>query len=509
MAYRTEVNFNDIMNIYNKNHKVGNPQDIRKAYEYAAARHSGTFRGTGEPYICHLLRVARLVTEWGFESDVIMAALLHDVVEGCGTPLSEIAELFGANTASIVDAVTALNAKDFTDHTLTKAQKSLLSDARLQEKMNDKALYVKIADRIDDLSTLSGIEEDKRILKAEHTREIIIPLARLQNAYHFVDVLEELCFQAEHPKMYEDITKQYRSLCTANSRRCQESLDILSNVFDPRYNSETNELDRCHRYLVNFLYHRRSCISIFRQVSRDAENIKDDWRSLLSKDKTPLYDLTLIVRNELSDENSGIHPNDIFFQYFEKALSRKGFYLIKYCLTTYKDTGYFLISDEMDNLYRLFVRTEISYQRFSYGSIVDADSALALGDINEIEPRDTCSEKIKVFRRDGSAMLIDKGATVLDFAFYIHSDLGYHFDYAMADESKTRLPAYTRLNEGDTITIVSNENISPGITWFKYVRTSKATHFLVHYFLRNAPEHEKKRPSFDGPVSRRQPDLNR
>ncbi len=124
----------------------------------------------------------------------------------------------------------------------------------------------------------------------------------------------------------------------------------------------------------------------------------------------------------------------------------------------------------------------MEYQRFTYGNIVDADSSLALADINEIEPRDTYNEKIKVFRRDGSAMLIDKGATVLDFAFYIHSDLGYHFDYAMVDESKTQLPAYTRLNDGDTITVVANADISPDITWFNYVKTSKAVHFLVRFF---------------------------
>lgn len=488
MAYQMEVNFNDIMNIYSKNHKVGNKQDIKKAYEYAAAKHAGVFRGTGEPYIYHPLRVAKLVTEWGFESDVIMAAMLHDVVEDCDTPLSEIKETFGTNVANIVDVVTALSDKDFTGHTLTKSQRDLLSDARLQQKMNDKALYVKIADRLDNLNTLSGVKEAKRIPKAEHTREIIIPMARLQNAYRFVDMLEELCFQTEHPKMYEEMTKQYRSLCTANSRKCQESLDILSNIFDPHYNSTTNELDRYHRYIVNFLYNHRSCISIFRQVSRDAQNIKKDWHSLLSKDKTALYDLTLIVSNELSDDNSSIHPNDIFFQYFEKALSHKGFYLIKYCFTTYKDTGYFLLSDEMDNLYRLFVRTELAYQRFSYGNIVDADSSLALADINEIEPRDTYNEKIKVFRRDGSSMLIDKGATVLDFAFYIHSDLGFHFNYAMIDESKTQLPAYTRLNDGDTITVVASPDIEPDINWFKYVKTSKAVHYLVKYL---SDHHEK------------------
>ena len=482
MAYQMEVNFNEIMNIYSRNHKVGSKSDIKKAYEYAAAKHSGVFRGTGEPYICHPLRVAKLVTEWGFESDVIMAALLHDVVEDCDTPLSEIREVFGTNVANIVDVVTALSDRDFTDHTLTKAQKDRLSDARLQKKMNDKALYVKIADRIDNLNTLSGVKEAKRIPKAEHTREIIIPMARLANAYHFVDVLEELCFQTEHPKMHEEMTKQYRKLCTANSRKCQESLDVLSNVFDPHYNSETNELDRYHRYIVNFMYNHRSCISLFRQVSRDANNIKDDWRSLLSKDRIPLYDLTLIVSDELSDDNSSIHPNDIFFQYFEKSLSLKGFYLIKYCFTTYKDAGYFVISDEMDNLYRLFVRTEMSYQRFMYGNIVDENSSLSVGEVVVFEPRDTYNEKIKVFRRDGSSMLIDKGATVLDFAFYIHSDLGYHFDYAMVDESRTQLPVYTRLNEGDTITVVARPEIEPDINWFKYAKTSKAVHHLVKYF---------------------------
>ena len=485
MAYEMEVNINEILNIYSKNHKVGNKNDIKKAYEYAFAKHEGMVRGTGEPYIYHPLRVSKLISEWGFESEVIIAALLHDVVEDCNTSLSEIEESFGSKVSSLVDAVTVLSDKDFADHTLTKAQRDLLSDARLQRKINDKALYIKIADRIDNLNTLSGVKEDKRIPKAEHTREIIIPMAKLEKAYHFVDILEELCFQTEHPKKYEEMTKQYRSLCTANSRKCQESLATLSNIFDPHYNNEGKELDRYHHYIVNFIYNNRSCISIFRQISREAVNINDDWRPLFSKDNIALYDLTLIVRDELCDDNSSIHPNDVFFQYFDMALSHKGFYLIRYCFTTYKDTGYFLISDEMDNLYRLFVRTETDYQRFIYGNIVDADSSLSLVDINEIEPRDTYNEKIKVFRRDGSFMLIDKGATVLDFAFYIHSDLGYHFDYAMIDESKTQLSAYTRLNEGDTITVVANANIEPDITWFKYVKTSKAVHFLVKYFSKS------------------------
>ena len=143
-------------------------------------------------------------------------------------PLSEIRELFGTGVADIVDVVTSLSDKDFADHTLTKEQRNLLSDARLQKKMNNKALYVKIADRIDNLNTLFGVPEAKRIPKAEHTREILIPMARMENAYHLVNILEELCFQIEHPKMYVDMSKQYRALCNANSRKCRESLETSS-----------------------------------------------------------------------------------------------------------------------------------------------------------------------------------------------------------------------------------------------------------------------------------------
>ena len=492
MSYKIKVSFHDVMNSYNERHKMGNKRDLKRAYEFAEKKHAGTFRGTGEPFIAHPLRVARLVADWGFESNVIMAAMLHDVVEDCDTPLSEIEKRFGTGVSRIVDAVTALSDRDFTDHTLTKAQKDLLSDARMQRKMNDEALYVKIADRIDNLHTLSGVKESKRIPKAEHTREIIIPMAKLENAYYLIDYLEELCFQTEHPEMHNNITKQYRKICAENSRKCQDTLDTLSSIFESHHNVESKEMERYHRYIVNFSHNPRSCISIYRQISRNAENIREDWLTLLSKENIALYDLTLIVSDELTDENSSFQPNDFFFQYFDKVLSQKGFYFIRFSRTTHQDAGYFLLADEMDNLYRMFVRTETEYQRYLYGNIIDGNNPLILHDINEIEPRDTYNEKIRVFRKDGSAMLIDKGATVLDFAFYIHSDLGLHFDYAMVDESRTKLPAHTRLNEGDRITVVASENIEPHISWFRHLKTSKAVNYLVHYYQKHpvspAPE---------------------
>ena len=480
MSYALVVNISDVMKAYSKNHKVGNKYGIKRAYEFAEKKHAGQTRGSGEPYIKHPLRVARLAAEWGSESDVIMAALLHDVAEDCGVPLSEIRELFGSNVEKIVDTVTALSDKEFANHTLTKAQKDLLSDAKLQSRMNSEALLVKIADRIDNLNTLSGVKPEKRVPKAEHTKEIIIPMARLAKADHLADVLEDLCFKIEHPKMYEDIEKQYRQLLKDNSKTCQETLNTLEETVSSGYSSRA--LGKYRRYITGFVHSERPCISIYRQISREALNLKEDLPDLLTKYKIELYDLTFIVSDEIDDEKPGMHPYDVFFQYFDKALSSKGLYLLKYCFTSNKSTGYFLLSDEMDNLYRLFVRTELEYQRFLYGSIVDPDSNFSIDNVNEVEPRDTYNEKIRVFRRDGTAMDIDQGATVLDFAFYIHTDLGLHFDHAIIDESKTKLPLNTRLSEGDLVTIVTSDKVSPDITWFKHVNTSRAKHTLVKYF---------------------------
>ena len=480
MSYQLEVTYNDIMNIYTQNHKVGNKHDIKKAYEFAAEKHDGVLRGSGEPYINHPLRVARLVAEWGFESDVIIACLLHDLVEDCDVTLIDIEEKFDSNIAKLVDAVTALSDKDFSNSTPSKEQIDLLSDARLQKKMNLPALYVKIADRIDNLNTLFGVKEEKRIPKAEHTREIIIPMAELASAHRFVSELEELCFQVEHPIRNQEIQARYGQLCSENRRSIQQSLRVISNAFNPDHNPD-NSREHIFRHIVDFSYSERTTVSIFKHISQKANNISD-FHKLLSKTNIPLYDLTLVVSDDLSDTNSVLEPKDIFFNCFEHRLLGKGFYLLKSCPSSEPLKGYFLISDEMDNLYRFYVRTATEQLRYLYGNVVGEDGVLSITDVDEIEPRNTYNEKIRVFRKDDTFMMIDKGATVLDFAFHIHGDLGYHFDYAMIDESKTHLPKHTRLNGGDKITIVANEEIVPDISWFKHVKTSKSIAFLVKYF---------------------------
>jgi hypothetical protein len=223
-------------------------------------------------------------------------------------------------------------------------------------------------------------------------------------------------------------------------------------------------------------------ISLFRQATASADKIRD-MRLLLSKETFAFQDLFLTVSSDLEEEGTPIRPHDLFFKYFDLVLSREGFYIVDYRRTTHEDSTYFLLADERDNLYRLFIRTVEENDRYRTGSRVD-EGTFFQGTVDEVEPRDAYKPKIKVFRKDGTAMLIDKGATVLDFAFHIHTGLGLHFKYARLNGNSTQLPAYTRLNDRDTVVITEAEDVQPTFTWFKYVKTSRATDRLVRYFYR-------------------------
>ena len=477
--YTMDINIDDIIRELCKNHKVTNKKIVRKAYDYAADKHEGQRRKTGEPYIMHPLRVARFVARWGFESDVICAALLHDVVEDCHTSIEEIEKFFGSSISEIVDAVTDLHNELKKSGNLTKEEIDHLSDIKLKQRMTEKALFVKAADRLDNLYTIDGVpQEEKRINKAIHTRDIIIPMLKKEEAYRIIDQLEALCLKIEHPDRHAEITNIYNKMLNANSMTTDEVLMKFENVFQPGSVEVPIEYRSYLDYIARFKYNPRSSISVYRQINAEANNINNDLSHLLCKKNVAMYDLTLIINDETDSANgvdrpSELTPTDIFFKVYEGALMDSGICIVDHKDTTYGESSYFVLRDRMDNLYRLFIKTETQYMRYKLGHVIDID------DYNLNPDEDIETTKIKVFTKSGEAKYIEAGATMLDFAFMIHSEIGFHFEYAMVDNNKTRRKAYDRLTPGDTITIVTNPDINPDIKWFKYVKTEKAVEHLI------------------------------
>lgn len=307
MPYKLDVTYNEIMNLYTARHRDSDREGIKRAYQYACEKHEGVKRGSGEPYIFHPMRVARILAEQGFESDYLMSALLHDVVEDCDVPVSEIRRLFGDTVAKTVDAVTALSDRDFGENKPSKKKRDSLSDVKLQENMTVKALYVKIADRIDNLSTISGVKEEKRMPKAKHTQEILIPMAERAKAYYYVDILEDLCFRIEHPGLVGLMEKIRDRICAENRLATGKSLLAFEKIFDHKRKSPDKMLEPYRRNIIEFRQQDRSMVSLYRQITREMRN-SNELERIFRKDNFAFYDLFLIVSNDLEEEGTRSVP---------------------------------------------------------------------------------------------------------------------------------------------------------------------------------------------------------
>ena len=480
-----EKYFEDIITEINRHHKVTNRKFVYKAYMYAKRKHEKQKpRKTGEPYIMHPLRVAYLVASWGLDTETISAALLHDTLEDTDATYSDLMDTFNnKNLINMVDAVTAIDIELDSKSELTKEEIDRLSDERLKEKMSEKALFIKVADRIDNLQTIGPFKEEKKILKAKHTRAIIIPMMMKERAYQLIDILENLCLEIEHPQRYTEIVTARSAICTHNNYTISKTLKLFSEVFSQKtYASEnTNSIEI--NVIARFDYNTRSAISIYRQINAQANNISTDLPKLLCKKNIAMYDLSLIISDTYCS-STGNTPADAFFGIYSYLLADKDITIIDLGQTTYKDSIYYLLSDNMGNLYRLFVKSETEYMRYKLGRLFDEETVTDFGAAVD-------GKKIKVYRRDESAMYIEDGATFLDFAFAIHSEVGLHFHYAIVDDNKFKHQAYESINEGDVITIETNPNVLPELRWFKYVKTNRAIDQLIKYFSTNKDSNSK------------------
>ena len=481
--YRKNISPNDIITGMEVNHTDPDIVLVRKAIQFAEERHNGQMRKGGEPFVNHPLRVGRSMAEWGFGSEAVCAAILHDTVEDCSVSLKQIEELFGEETAELVNAMTAVDENLYKD--VSKMEIDIMSDVRFQQYASRTALFIKVADRLDNLNTIDAMPEKKQILKARHTRDILIPMMLEVGANYLVDQLEELCFLIEHRERFDLIEHYALQMRSEQAHDVADTLAFMERAFSKHDPFLPRKARACQKYIVQFTYEPRYNFSIYRQVSRKAENMREDFDRLMDNKVMPYYDLTLIVSDVTEQKNAKKRSEDVSYAYYDSVLWKEGISIVEVGKTTHGDYTYYILRGKHGNLYRFFVRTEQNYREYRQGKAVPEQKELMRRRrIDEYDPRDTYRKKIKIFSRDGEAFLIDEGATVLDFAFALHKEIGLHFKYATIDETKAWMPAHTRLNEGDMVTIVTDEESKPSFKWINYVCTNKAKSTLAKYFER-------------------------
>ena len=488
---------------------------LNSAFSIAEKFHYGVRRKTGEPYICHPLSVASILADIEVDNDVIAAGILHDVLEDTPVTFSEMEDLVGHRVASLVEAVTDIdNAIDEVSEML-KEDVDIMSDSKLITSVsrNPQALYIKAADRIHNLRTMGTMPYNKITAKVDKTRHIIIPLLQRIRCSRLIEILEDLCIGLENPPAYDLVRRRYDTLLEENRLSLEGVRTYMTAVFTGQrqyygigdFELETassdilftEDLKKARRMIRSCTFHRRYMHSIFHDVNKRVRNIFVDLEDAIDKDSAALYDIYFITSDSYKGE-----PMDIFLAFYPAL--QKGLYLpeaeyrqpVRFGLTIsgsgtdpVSDIPYFILKDTYNCRFRLFVQKEKEYEDHMHGTIFQNGASASSLPEADPEPDDTFRPMIHVYKKDGSIMEIDARATVLDFAFAIHNDVGLCARHAYLNGRHAAIPLYTKLNEGDQVEIVADaskdhpeQNIPHAtIRWFEYVFTRKATKVLARY----------------------------
>lgn len=460
-------------------------EDLWKCYSFLK-EHFAKNGECREHSLDRSISVAHFIASWRFDIYVTTAALFHD------WPESDLQQLdcLQINTAQDILRGYLHIRDDFEAKALNinaerSDKRNILTD---NENISPQLFYIVIAARIDLLSRYKLENSEMAYYLAQSTREFLIPQIKAIHAYHLVDMLEELCFQIENRKLYDAIASIVLENDMLNDYFRQQSLRKLKQIFDKDSNIVPKKLEEERSRILAFMVEKRSIVSLQRLGIQNASSFEFDLESDLSriadKNQTAYINLTLLLKNDdAGNYTSNVH--DLFLKYYSVLLKEEGFFLRGYYSTTDKNSFYFVMSDKMQNLYRLFIKTENEYLRYFYGDIISKDNVGT-----DYIPRQS-ENKIKVFKPDGTAVRVDSDITALDFAFLVHENIGLHFDGGEINRNGKPVYPYTILNNGDTVQIKTNKAITAELNWFRYVKTDHALNKLIRYFKYNQPKRDQ------------------
>ena len=448
---------------------------IARAYDLAKFLHRDQKRKGGLPYMTHPLEVAIILSNLDFDSDVICAALLHDVVEDCGYTLEQINGDFNENVAQMVDCVSAIDKEQYVFNETDIYEDANFEKASIEEqsfkklialgKKNPLAFCIKFADRVHNLRTIDAFEYSKQLEKVKETEKWIIPIAKALNSEYFYRTLKNECFKIVHKDEKQEYLWQYDNYHNSNEEIIKKLQQTLQDSF---LNSAINSIS---------IKHVRE-YKVFEDLAKIYKNINIRKITQGQMLKVANYNIYLIY------ENSNFQ--DVMAQAFniiDNKLSKK-LKIIDAKVGSFTKKPYLQVEDRYKNKYNLYVMNRNEYVVLRNGTLDGQTSYM----LDEEDVNNLGGDFIRVYTPSKEAKFIPNNYTVLDFAFKVHRDLGFGFKYAIINGSKTKSPPYTRLYDGDQVEIVVERNANGEIInmaelkWFAYVNSDLAKKSLIHEF---------------------------
>ncbi len=462
-------------------------QRIKDAYALAEKAHEGQKRKTGQPYIIHPIAVAKIAAEeLELDANTVIAAFLHDVVEDTPYTVEDIRARFGDDVAFLVDAVTKRKKEKYKNTKQVDNYKQILDSVHY----DIRALLVKLSDRLHNMRTLEGMRPDKQMKIAGETDFFYAPLAGRLGLYRVKSELENLSFQFRCPREYEFIGRQLEE----DKERTAEAVRVFTEKIDAILKEKglTARLDVRYRKPYSIWRDMREGNCDFSHVPfkhyiRVIYEPMDNWinHDTVEKD-TALYIYSVLAKNFKERPGSLYNyidnPKDNGYQSFHvKLLNQAGAW-----------EELHIGSERMHRNAKLgcvVERGESWLERFKtvlQNLAGDSDSFLFMEGVST----SLYNEDIIAFTPKGKGIILPKGATALDFAYEVHTDIGEKAQFARVNGKLC--PLRTELHRGDCVEIGVSDAITPKAEWLDFAKTFKARRRL-HELLKHQGEPEFRR----------------
>ena len=460
---------------------------IVDAYEFGARAHEGQRRYSGEAYITHPVAVASILADLHLDYQSIAAAIMHDVIEDTPMAKEQISERFGAEIASIVDGVSKLDQLSF--NTRAEAQVESFRKMMLAMVEDIRVILLKLADRLHNMQTLDALPNDKRRRIAKETLEIYAPIANRLGVYAIKTELEEYGFKFALPFRYRVLDKALRKARGNQRQLVRKISDRLRNALK--------------RAGIHAKVHGRqkNLYSIYRKMAvkkRALSEIVDVFGFRLIMDNTDDCYRALGIVHQLYKPMPGKFKDYIAiprvngYESLHTALVGPNGIPIEVQIRT----------EEMDKVAESGIAAHWQYKaddkkvippqiraREWLSSISDMQSAANSEEFMENVKVDLFPDNIYVFTPKGDILRLPRNATCVDFAYAVHTDVGNRCVAAKID--RRHVPLRTKIQNGQTIEIVTAKGAQPNPRWVNFVTTAKARHSIRH-FLKNLQHSEAR-----------------
>ena len=461
---------------------------VKNALDFSIKMHEGQKRKSGLPYVSHCIDVANILLDWNMDYTTIVSALLHDVVEDTDVSLKDIEREFGSDVAFLVDGVTKIDHIAFRSQEHKQAENFIKLFISLAKDL--RVIIIKFADRLHNMETIEYLSSKKRKEIALETKEIFVPLAHRLGMANLKWKFEDLSLKCLNLKSYNNIKKKIEGSSKSNKKILESTIAPIRKELD----SYKIESEISGRY--------KSISSINRKIelrNKKFEDIYDLYAIRIVVDKIEECYLALGIIHSIYP------PVQDRFKDFIATPKTNGYQSIHTTVVT-KDsklTEVQIRTKEMDYTAEVGVAAHWLYKEGSEMSSLDEQVpwlrdllTMMSGDNTDAEEMiellkiDMFEDEIFIFTPKGDLIKLPVDSTPLDFAFAIHSELG--FSCVRAKVNKKLVPLSYKLNNGDIVELETSKKQKPNSGWLNFVKTSRASHAIGKY-LRKIEEEESRK----------------